>query len=90
VLAALYWRRLTAAGAVSAILATFGSWLYLFSQSDWGGNRTYALNFPFGDGVIVIMPVVAILACSLIAMVVTSLITKPPADSTLEKFFPGR
>jgi SSS family solute:Na+ symporter len=87
VFAALYWKRLTAAGAVSGILATIGSWLYLFRDSDWGGNREYAIHLPFGEGV-AIMPVVAILACSLIAMVVTSLITRPPDEATLKKFFP--
>ena len=87
VFAALYWKRLTAAGAVSGILATIGSWLYLFQDSEWGGNRDYAIYLPFGDGM-AIMPVVAIMACSITAMVVTSIITQPPDEKTLKKFFP--
>ncbi len=50
VFAALYWKRLTAAGAVSGILAMIGSWLYLFRDSEWGGNRDYAIHLPFGEG----------------------------------------
>ena len=85
IFAALYWRGLTAAGAVSCILATFGSWLYLFEKSNWGGNPDFAINivseqFP-------IMPVVAILLCSTIAMIVTSLVTRRPTDETIARFF---
>ena len=85
VFAALYWRRLTAAGAVSGILATFGSWLYLFQKAEWGADKDFAITlvsdqFP-------IMPVVAIFLCSLLAMVITSYLTKPPTDETLAKFF---
>ena len=87
VYAALYWKKLTAAGAVSGILATIASWLYFFRDSGWGGdNEEYAINLPIGEGV-AIMPVVAIFTCSLVAMVVTSLITKPPGEATLKKFF---
>jgi SSS family solute:Na+ symporter len=87
VFAALYWKRLTAAGAVSSILATMGSWLYLFQDSGWGADRAYAIHIPYGNGVIVIMPVVAIFLCSLISMVVTSYLTRPPSETTLGKFF---
>ncbi len=87
VVAALYWKRLTAAGAVSGILATLGSWLYLFQKSGWGSDGGYVITIPIGDEGMPIMPVVAIFACSLISMVVTSLITKPPSEQTLKKFF---
>lgn len=87
VFAALYWKRLTAAGAVSGILATMGSWLYLFQLSDWGKVNDYAIRIPIGQGYFEIMPVVAIFTCSVIALVVTSLLTKPPSDATLAKFF---
>ena len=88
IFAALYWRRLTAAGAVSGILAAAGSWFFLFRESNYGAIRTYAIdiNLP-GLDQFSIMPVVAIFLCSLIAMVVTSLFTKPPSDATLAKFF---
>ena len=85
VFAALYWKRLTAAGAFSGILATVGSWTYLFWKSDWGANAEFAL-YPFGNA-FPLMPVVAIFLCSLLAMVITSLVTKPPSEQTLAKFF---
>ncbi len=88
IFAALYWRRLTAAGAVSGILAAAGSWFYLFQKSGYGSNRTYAIEINIPNVVdFSIMPVVAIFACTLVAMCVTSLITRPPSDSTLAKFF---
>jgi solute:Na+ symporter, SSS family len=42
VLAAIYWRRLTAPGAVASVLATAGTWLALFWRADWGMNKLYA------------------------------------------------
>ena len=85
VFAALYWKRLTAAGAVSGILATAGSWIYLFYKSEWGANGDFVLQ-PLG-GRFPIMPVVGIFLCSLLAMVITSFLTKRPSDETLAKFF---
>lgn len=85
VFAALYWRGLTVYGAFSGILAMVGSWGYLFWKSDFGANTEFALH-PFGKS-LPIMPVVAIFLCSLLAMVITSLITKRPSDETLAKFF---
>lgn len=85
ILAALYWKRLTELGAIAGVLAMLGSWLYLFQQSNWGGNPKYAL-VPFGEDY-PIMPVVAIFLCSTIAMIVVSLATSPPSDKTLAKFF---
>ena len=84
VFASLYWKKLTAAAAVSCILATFGSWLILFRASQWGANRDYVLNLaPSID----VLPVCAIILCSTLALVVTSFITKPPSETTLAKFF---
>ena len=86
VFAALYWKRLTAAGAVSGVLAMIGSWLYFFRESEWGSNRSYAIELPVAGG-IEVMPVVAIFLCTLVSMVATSLITKAPSEATLKKFF---
>jgi SSS family solute:Na+ symporter len=88
IFAALYWRRLTAAGAVSGILAAAGSWFFLFQKSGYGSNRTYSIDISLpGEIEFSIMPVVAIFLCTLIAMIATSLITRPPSDATLAKFF---
>ena len=86
VFAALYWKRLTAAGAISGILAAAGSWFMLFQDAEWGADGGYALRIPFIG--IDVMPVVAIFGCALLAMVVTSFLTKPPRKETLDRFFP--
>ncbi len=85
VFAALYWKRLTAAGACAGVLATITSWFYFFRDAEFGGNRTYAIDF-FGYEV---MPVLAIFLCSLVTMVVVSLVTPPPSEATLARFFPA-
>ncbi len=87
VFAALYWRRLTAAGAVSGIATAAATWYYLFRESGFGADRSYALNLPFTDGAQV-MPVVLMFASTIVSMVVTSLLTRPPSQETLNKFFP--
>ena len=85
VFAALYWRRLTAAGALAGILTMLGTWVYLFYQSEWGADTEFVLDF-FGKD-FPIMPVVAIFICTSVSMVSTSLMTRPPGDATLAKFF---
>jgi len=87
VIAALYWKRLTAAGAVAGILAMIGSWIYLFRESNWAAIDDYTMKLPLGESEYEIMPVVVTFICCLVAMVITSLITKPPSDKTLAKFF---
>ncbi|TWT94530.1 sodium:solute symporter family protein [Stieleria varia] len=90
VVAALYWRRLTAAGAISGIFAAITSWGILFYQALSQNNlREFALKIPSGsDEPYEVMPVVAMLLSSLVTMVVVSLVTKPPKPETLAKFFP--
>ena len=85
VLAALYWKRLTAAGALAGILSMIGSWYYLFSESQWGADTDFKLT-PLGPEH-PIMPVVGIFLCTTLAMISTSYLTKPPGEKTLAKFF---
>ena len=85
VVAALYWKRLTAEGALLGILAMVGSWVYLFQQSEWGANRDFNLE-PLGPDY-PIKPVVGIFLCTCLVMVTTSYLTKPPSEKTLSKFF---
>jgi len=87
VLAALYWRRLTKAGAYASVLAAIGTWLYLFYQSDFAANSSYSLRVTVGEATYSMMPVVAMFFCSTVALVVVSLVTRPPSDATLNKFF---
>ena len=83
VVAALYWKRLTAAGVVSGLLTTIGSWLYFFHQADWGANDKFSV--PVAG--MPVMPVVVIFVCTTLAMTVTTLVTCPPSKKTLDKFF---
>ncbi|MEM8866020.1 MAG: sodium:solute symporter family protein, partial [Planctomycetota bacterium] len=96
VLAALYWRGLTKAGAYASVIAAAGAWIYFFSdavrQAIAAGNtspiRTYTLELPLGGQSYEIMPVAAMFTASAVALVVVSLATPKPSDETLAKFFP--
>lgn len=92
VFAAIYWKRLTAAGAIASTIATFAVWGTLFYRSNFGGNPVY--GFPesplmVGETMVVppMHPVVTVLAASAITIVIVSLLTKPPKQETLNKFF---
>jgi SSS family solute:Na+ symporter len=95
VFAAIYWRRLTAPGAMAGILATVISWWILFYRSGFGENGRYAFPEPdFPPWLLSVipplMPVVTIFVSSAFAMVLVSLVTKPPSPETLAKFFDRR
>lgn len=79
VFAAVYWKRVTKAGAYAAVLITAVVWLYLFAQSGYGANG----NYLFLD----MMPVATIVAASIVALVLVSLVTKPPSPATINKYF---
>jgi len=92
VLAALYWRGLSAGGAIAGILAAIVSWCYLFYQGTQvpiaeGGLSKYVVHLPIGGESYEIMPVVVMLASSAIVMVLVSLMTPKPNEATLSKFF---
>ena len=80
VFAALYWKRATKEGAVASILAALTSWLYFFHLSGYGGEMVV------GPGII---PAAVCFGFAAVAMVIVSLITKPPSKETLQKFFPS-
>jgi len=89
VIAAVYWRRLTKAGAVASIVAMLATWIPLF----WIGlvQRTGAVPKADGDYLVMgVMPVVFVFAASTIALVVVSLATRPPAPEIVDRFFPPR
>ncbi|QDT01153.1 sodium:solute symporter family protein [Adhaeretor mobilis] len=83
VVAAVYWRGLTKHGAFACVLATIGAWLYFFREAGYGANRTYTIDLLGHE----VMPVAAIFAMSAIALVGVSLVTSPPKEETLRKFF---
>jgi SSS family solute:Na+ symporter len=80
VVASLYWRGVTRAGAIASILTSAAVWFLLFSDSDYAAVAGYQF--------LGLMPVVTMTACSIIALVGVSLFTTPPSQETLEKFFP--
>lgn len=88
IVAALYWRGLTAAGAISGIFAAIICWSVLFYQAlQQDALRTYVLKLPIGGEEYELMPVLAMIASSLITMVVVSMVTTKPSEKTLAKFF---
>lgn len=88
VFAALYWRNLTAAGAISGIFAAIVSWCVLFYQAlEQDALRTFILKLPLGGEEYEVMPVVVMLASSLVTMIVVSLVTPKPSEKTLARFF---
>jgi SSS family solute:Na+ symporter len=80
VVAALWWRRATAAGAWASLLTAAGLWLYYFVHGTQNPGYTIA-----GTGA---MPVAVILPAAALALIVVSLLTRPPSDDALDRFFP--
>jgi len=85
VLAAIYWKRVTTAGAFASIVAMLGVWGVLFYRG---------LIKPAMEGarpeeplVLGLMPVAWVVLASAAALVVVSLATRPPSESTLKKYF---
>jgi SSS family solute:Na+ symporter len=85
VFASIYWKRVTKAGAFSAIIATAALWVFFFQDSDFGKNRAYASEMIFGAHPAMFM----FFTCALV-LVVVSLLTRPPSAETIQKFFPGK
>ena len=81
VIAALFWKRSTKYGAFASIISVVVLWIYFFIQGWEAPGYTVG-----GTG---IMPVAVILAASAIAMVIGSLISKPPDPTVIKKFFPS-
>lgn len=81
--AAIYWRRVTKAGVYASIIAAVGVWVFLFSESQFGKSAE-----PLHYG---LTPVTFIFAAATVALVLVSLVTRPPSGATIAKFFvPGR
>lgn len=80
VVASLYWRRATAAGAMAGVVSASAIWLVLFF-----GSRSTSGHETLVGGV---MPVTWIFLGSALALVIVSLMTRPPDDETLSRFFP--
>ena len=81
IFAALYWRRVTTAGAIASIVATLAAWAYLFHESNWGADKDYLFHG--------MLPAAAIFAASAVTIVIISLVTRPPAAEVVQRFFSG-
>jgi SSS family solute:Na+ symporter len=79
VFAAVYWRRTTKAGAYACVLTAAGVWWWLFAQSGYGAQGQFLF--------LGMMPVATIIAASTAALVLVSLVTRPPSSATVQKFF---
>ncbi|REJ77092.1 MAG: sodium:solute symporter family protein [Acidobacteria bacterium] len=75
---ALFWRRATAAGALASLATAFASWLYFF-RAGWG-KPDYSV---LGSGA---MPVAVIVPAAALALIVVSLLTRPPDTAVVERF----
>ena len=71
----------TRAGAYASVITMVALWIALFARS-WNSPDS---ALPGG-----VMPVAVILAASSVAMIVVSLLTRPPDNERLARFFPGR
>ena len=78
IIAALYWKRATKVGAYSCVIAVFISWLTFFAMSGFGGEY-----FVFGG----IVPAAIMWFIGAGAMIIGSLVSQPPSETTLTKFF---
>ena len=82
VIAALFWKRSTAAGIAASILTVVALWLYFFLDGWQVPGYTVG-----GTGV---MPVAVLILASSIVLVVVSLATRPPEQAVLDRYFSDR
>jgi SSS family solute:Na+ symporter len=80
VFAALYWKRVTRAGATASVIVMTAVWFLLFRESGYGADPDFLF--------LGMMPVVTIFASALVTLVGVSLLTRPPSPETLRKFNP--
>lgn len=78
VFGSLYWKRATKAGAYACVFVTALVWLILFIRADYGMTEGMV-----GET----MPVMYIVAASALALWLVSLVTQPPKQETLDRYF---
>ena len=90
VLASLYWRRVTRAGAIASVLATAVTWGWLFRS--WLASLATAAPGADAEDYLVagMLPVTAVVAVSTAVLVLVSLATDPPPDELVERFVKRR
>jgi SSS family solute:Na+ symporter len=80
VVAAIFWKRSTKWGAFASTISVIVLWSWFVARGWKSADYTIA-----DSGA---MPVALILLVSTVAMIVGSLLTRPPEQATLDKFFP--
>lgn len=78
-IASLYWKRTTKAGAYASVIASGLTWWWFFYDSNYGADTHYTV---FG-----MHPVAPITLAATAALVLVSLVTRPPGAPTLARFF---
>ena len=78
--AALYWKRVTVVGAYACIGVTTVLWFYWFQQSGWGSDKGYS--------VLEMLPVAPLTLASTTALIAGSLLSRPPENRLINRFFP--
>ena len=86
VFAAIYWRRVTRAGAISSVVVAAGTWAALFYD---GLIKPTLAGESTGEDYLIggLMPVTIIFAASTLALILVSLMTKPPPKQVVDRFF---
>jgi SSS family solute:Na+ symporter len=79
VFSSLYWKRATKAGAYACVFSALASWGYFFHLSGYGGE------YFVGSGIV---PAAICFGISGAALIVVSLLTSPPSELTINRFFP--
>jgi SSS family solute:Na+ symporter len=79
VLAAIYWKRTTKTGAYASIIAAGALWSWLFYDSNYGADAHYLV---WG-----MQPAAPITLIAAAALILVSLLTRPPSPATIAKFF---
>ena len=87
--ASVYWRRLTKAGVIASVIATIVTWsLFIYDSLGNKGEKWFG-EVHAGEYLIAgVMPVTFIFLASVVALIIVSLVTKPPSQSTIDRFFP--
>ena len=80
VVATLNWRRASAAGAFSAVFSAVALWIFFF----WRGWGSPGYSVASSGG----MPVAVMFLVSTVVLVGVSLVTAPPEEARLARFFP--
>jgi SSS family solute:Na+ symporter len=83
VVASLYWRRSTASGVLASIATVAVLWILFFFDS-LGSQGEYSV------GATGLLPVAFLFSGAVISLVAVSLMTSPPPDRVLDRFFPAR